>query len=616
MGAFTQLASRIPGYARSFSKEMLISSEKALARQGPMSGYFAQLLRAGRDAGEMGGGKIEADVLNRFGWLKRNPNFDYVVEQMDKGIMAADPTLAQAGIDLSLLDEIGYRGAQGVGIRVAPRVQTHFPHRYPDEIFIPGHRRDAAIQHLVSTKQAANYAKGEELLDMMRSVPSVGRVHTLETRRTLNLPGWRRDFDSMLEHLTAVGRRTEEAKIWGPEDEQLTGVLSQIQATEGQAAYEYAKTVYDLVKRQHSGSKVSELERGVSSFQIVSKLGLAVIGNSTQPLNNVLLAGVGPSLKAMRDVVLDWGNSKDFALRTGAIYGSSLMDLRRELGVHIGTLGEKTLQYTGFNAIEQFNRVYSTRVGHHFAEDSVTKLLKNPLDKSARETLTLLGIDPMRVINAGLSPDDLLVAGKRVSDLTQFRNTVLELPKRWKQTPEMRMLTMYKSFAFNQAKFIKDHVFKPALKGDMRPLIYFSTIFPIAGEAIADIKTLVRRGDLKSRPDGRFILDRLVDNYLQLGSLGILADMMYGLSSPNDSTFLRFLGGPLAGDVADAHRVWQDFWQRKEFDELGKQVTRRVPVVGPIVSDKLFGQKQKTKSFLQSGGLTKAADRFQRKLEE
>ena len=611
MSLFSRISDRI--FSTPLVKEWAESTPRALARQGPLSATLAETLRVGRATRERAMGSMRSTLTTKYGWLENNPNFDHIVEQMDIGTLAPDPTLARVGQELSVMDDVMYQTAQAKGIKVAPKIATHFPRMYPENWFDPGAKREEIIQQLVTNGHAATYAEAERLLSKMQGSPGrglVSSVPTLESRRRTDIPGWRRDFGALVEHLEGVAGRSAEADVIGPNGEYVDGLLSSIKDHEGRAAYDYAKQVVNVF--MHRGGLESAYvghtatERNLASIMAATKLGLAVIGNATQGLNNVLLAGLGPSVRGLREALVDWGSAKDFALRSGAIYGQSLMEMRHELGLRSWSLGEQVLRGTGFSAVEQFNRVFSSKVGEQMAIEASEMLARRPLDSKAIETLRLLDLDPSAVLARGLTQDDILIAAKRVSDLTQFRSTVLELPLAWRKRPEFRLLTLYKNYAFNQTKFIKDYVWTPATKGELRPLIYFATLFPIAGEIVADVKSLARHGDLSKRPDTKYAADRIVDNYLQLGSLGILADMMYAMSSSDDSAFWRFVGGPILSDVSDMKKVITGFFDDEEpFKQLGKQTTRRIPTVGPLISETLYPPKTEIKSPLQKGTITK-----------
>ena len=179
--------------------------------------------------------------------------------------------------------------------------------------------------------------------------------------------------------------------------------------------------------------------------------------------------------------------------------------------------------------------------------------------------------------------------------------TVLDLPPVWRDNAAGRLLTLFKPFFFNQAKFLKDHVIKPALRGDIRPLIYASIIYPIVGEAVADIKNAVRGKGQDERPDwDKYPYDRIVDNISQVGGFGIAADVINSLTTGTPTTTYQFLTGPVVGDLVDAIQLLHSTWDTRE-----RAILRRIPTIGPALSRHLAPPKHRKPSALESGKITK-----------
>lgn len=599
-------------FTSSFVRESIVSQSSALARQGEWSATLAKLLPAGRDVAERYAGTAEANAFQVMDNVLRKRPAEYasLVPDFLEGKLPAtalDPEMMSSAQFLKNEFDQSYFKAAQAGIDVQKYMaQGYYPRQYRPEIFGP--EKDSIIQQMINKGLAPDYASADQILQKIKRSHGTGVTKTLERPRTANFDFYRRDPQGAIEVLMDRYRRIGEAEVYGPNDETIDFLLSNVRKDEGPAAYEFAKMSTDLFLRRSPGSALRPWEKNLMSFEAATKLGLAVIGNTFQPLNNVLVAGFKPTILALRDSMVNYGSAKDFALRSGAIYGHALEELRRDMNEYTATLGSKVLRVTGFSAVERFNRVLSSNIGKEFAFDAFDKLVANPASQEARAAFRLLGIDADKALKRGaLSLDDLLQAGKRLSDTTQFRYTGLELPQMWRSHPLGRLLTLYKQFAFNQAKFIKDFVVVPALHGELRPLIYFSTVFPIAGELVGDIKNVARHGDLSRRPEGRFILDRIYDNYLQVGSFGVLADMMYGMASGDDSKMLRFLAGPVLSDAADTQKALAAVWTKQDpWTEVSKQVLRRVPGVGPIISSSMFPSKTKTKDWLQKGTLTRA----------
>src|SRR5437899_6488458 len=90
-----------------------------------------------------------------------------------------------------------------------------------------------------------------------------------------------------------------------------------------------------------------------------------------------------------------------------------------------------------------------------------------------------------------------------------------------------------------QSVLLRDEVLKPAMtyvrtagkEGALAPLVYFSLLFPTFGEVVADLSNLALRGDLKEMPEGKFWLDRAVDNVSYVSGMGIISDLIHVFTS-------------------------------------------------------------------------------------
>jgi hypothetical protein len=255
-----------------------------------------------------------------------------------------------------------------------------------------------------------------------------------------------------------------------------------------------------------------------------------------------------------------------------------------------------------------FQEMLHSNVGRHAAQEEYENLLANPTSKLARYRLTTLGLDPNQLLQRGLTPEDLLHAGNKMTRIVLGGRNVLDLPPVWRNSTAGRLLTMFKPFFFNQTKFLKDYVIKPALKGkDFRPLIYAAVMYPTLGEAIADLKYFVRGKGLDDRPDwDQFPADRIIDNIAQVGGFGITADIMDALNSGTPTTTYRFLTGPVVGDIVDLKRMLSG-----GSESLERGLLRRIPGVGPALSEWLAPPKKEYKTPLQKGWVTKKIEKVE-----
>jgi len=538
--------------------------------------------------------------------------------QLEHGVMAKDPSASLAALRAQMDMDLVYNEFIATGAKAAPRRLNYFPRMWDPNLF-RGVHREKMIQHLQGTGQANSRLRAEDLLGRLGTGGK--KFHNLETRRTLDLPGAREDVGVVLDYMTEANRRTSEVKFFGANDEKLEFLLSA--AYEAGEDAEFARSVAQLfigrpigkLGRMVGFDKVSNspIYQGIASFEAATKLGQAFIANATQPLNNVIRAGLRPTIRALVDTIADYGDAREFGIRSGAAYHQAYMEVRKQVGLEAGNIGEYVLRYTGFSWIEKFNRIFSANVGKQLAYEQFDILARNPSNNLAKATLRSIGVDVEEAIaRKSLSQADLLNAGKRVSDQTQFRSTVMDVPRLWRRHPVMRILFMYKHFAFNQSKLIKDFVIKPAIyQREFRPLLYMSILYPAFGEVAADIKTLLRKGSLRDRPNSKYFLDRAIDNFAQVGSIGIFEDTFRSLTSGRIDRIATYALGPFASDVL---QLVANIGAGDPGRAFGRQATRAIPVGGPLISRKLYPPRGRVVTPLRRGVVTKGAKNILRDL--
>jgi hypothetical protein len=619
-GAIGELASKA-GRAISRSAErwfgpvnesLATSGARQLEDLGPSGSALNKGLQAFRDSSEQKYGQFAAQYAKDVEPLKSNPKLaqEYLNHYI-RGAQAS-PYVQQVVAKHRLARLDLWDKAGKAGIKVAPLIQDDYPHVFPRWLY-EGENRERAIQHLIKGGDAKTTAEAERILDRTRI--SNLKSYNLEAKRRYNLPGFREDLAVIPDVMRSGYRRLAFAETLGPNRENLDTMLEAIKLERGNIGYQKAKKVVDVYMRSQGVNYVppGKLEQSVASLQVFTKLGLAVLSHLGQPINLMLYDGsVRPFAQGLRDMVSDYGNAHEFAMKAGSILGDTLEEIRERAGSEVGTAGRKVLQYSGFTKIDDIRRTLASNVGRHIADELLERLRNDPGDRFVRGRLSQLGVDAGEALERGsLTESDYLIAAKRTSDITQFRYDALSVPPAWRDSPAMRMMTMFKQFYFVQTKFLKDFVLRPAYdfaksggqEGSLKPLILMSIAFPTVGEIVADLKKYAREGDLTSRPGADILADRLLDNFAQAGGLGVLHDVVYAMSSPDQTPAWHFFAGPIMSDLVDISSLP---FSRRPMAALGKNVVRRVPFIGPLASKKLFPSKKKYKTWLEKGGVTKA----------
>ncbi len=469
-----------------------------------------------------------------------------------------------------------------------------------------GVNRESSVKTLITQGYAKNEHEASKLLDKLSGQVKGRKSYNLRTSRRVDLPGWRKDIfapsDAMKDKLWDIASH----EILGPKEEILSELLSSIKRENGNASYQLADKYVDVFLRKVGKNyrPYSNAEQSINTLVATRFLGLASVRNVAQPLNTIVFgARMKPLVNTIRELISDYGNAEEWGIRSGVVFSNALKTMRSVFNDDFGR-SNPILKWTGFSSVERFNRIFSTTYGKELARDLVQEFdgTKSPY---VLKKLAQLGIDAERALERGLTEQELLRAGMRTSDITQFGYSVDQLPIAWRDSPMSRILTQYKPWVYMQSVLLRDEIIKPAITfartggrdGAIAPLAYFAMLFPTVGEVIADVYNVATRGDLKDRPEAKYWLDRAIDNISYVGGFGILNDLVYSLSSPD-----RLTQVPLASMIADLIRI------SMSKDPL-KTATRQIPTVGPILSRQMKPRKRLKahgfQGYLQEGELTK-----------
>lgn len=615
---FSQLASKAKSFLpkifdNEISKTAIMSGEGALRKSGPFGDMLVDSIKTWQDKSARESGQYYSELLNTLKPHLKDPKVTKDIATHWQNFQnLPDGSLKEAITKAKLARLNIYNQMQQTGIKVGPLVEDDFPRMYPRELF-EGVNRDSALKHLQNQGMSVRQAEG--LLDQISGKSP--KAHNYETPRKWDLPGYRRDLGVLFEDIDKGYKRLNWAKLFGPNDENMDVILKGMKQTGGRSAQELGlKYIDNILKSGKYYRGVRPWEQGLASLEVASKLSLAVLSHTSQPLNVVVYAGLRPSVKAMAELVFEFVESghlrsaEDFALKSGATWTESMRRYRELYGQQTGQLGSKILHATGFVALDKFRRIFASVAGRNLAEELLQEIREGVRPNVARQKLSQLGIDVDRAVRLGrLSEDDLYQAAKRTSDTTQFTFDANQLPLVWKSSPMARLVLQFKQYFYTQTNFVKNFAIKPAVEylqtggasGDIKPLIYMSVLFPTLGELTSDVREFARKGTLEERP--QLPLERLIDNAAHAGSFGIYQDLVYNIASPSDAPIWHFVAGPAISDFVDLTRL------PHTKQPVGLELLRRVPVAGPFLSYRFKESKRKTprkKGFLERGAISKA----------
>jgi hypothetical protein len=443
-------------------------------------------------------------------------------------------------------------------------------------------------EHLVKTGQAKDLteAQGKTLRFFKES--RINRSGSLEKAREIDFPFYDPDARRVIPaYLMEATTRLEEIKVFGPKLEEIDKLIGQyvdsaqrIQgATKGADS---AKELRFLVNRMR-GVVESTPQRDRANIFLrtlqLPKLAFAQVLNVGQNVNTLLAADTPSFLRGIGYAFTKEGYAR--ALKSGAILESVMKENGRLVA---GTrFGEKLLKYTGFTSTEKFNRVVSANAGISYAQSTARKLVKNPSSKVLRARLQELGINPESILSQGITERDLMMAGQKMSEITQFRSRPVDLPA-FVQSPEGKTIFQFKSFAYQQTKFLKDRL-KAQTKignygGIARDLIILGTVFPMTGEVVGDIRSLITG---TTRPTDA--LDRYLEDITMVGGLGIMVDVFV---SAGWGRLAEWIIGPTAGTAVEGTERLVKSVKSGEFEKGDAKYLLNQTGFGRVVSNYLF----------------------------
>ena len=409
--------------------------------------------------------------------------------------------------------------------------ENYFPRMVKREVLES--KMDEAVDHLIKTgqvekvdkitKQALDKATQREIarskINIFIRRNSERRYGNLQIARELDLPKWAYETnpDVVLPmYYEKAGMRITQAERWGKKDQYLYNAKDRIIEEGGDG--EFAQRVLDrmLFKEPFDGS-ADAIVRGLTGYQVVTKMGLSQVAQITQRLSSVYRTNLTSALKAQRDVFKNTEQAQDFFIRAGGGLKGVTTQARAELIGARSKTAEKFLKYTGFTKQDIQSRYVATLSGKYYAEFLVDKLKASPTSKFATRRLEGMGLNPKEIAERGfkLNDDELYKAGQKVEIDTNFRNRVLDLPEFW-TSRWGRVVTQFKSFTYAQTRLLRDHVVKEALQGNVMPLVYLLTVGQVSGEVINDV-----RGLITGRKQPKNILERALNNYAVVGGIGV-----------------------------------------------------------------------------------------------
>lgn len=442
-------------------------------------------------------------------------------------------------------------------------------------------------------------------------------------------------FDASLRARAAAERRIALDPHVGRRGDQISTLTAAVKA-EGGDSIRFETALNALTQKKYYDEAMRKSAAALTGMQVALKLPLAVIPNMTQAINTMVHSGMRKSLKG----ALAMTKREDTHLMTQmmGIHHQFIKGISRSfddeglIAGPIEKLADWVLRYTGFNRVERFNRLHAGMTSLAVINDTLAKgarqKLRGTLLDSRRKMFGDMGLDldvltrkidqfGTEYLQSAEFKKIATLAAIRGSQKTQFFAGSTRAPTGWKH-PIGRVLTQFKSFALGQSRFIRDGILIEAANGNLRPMVTMLSLAPIAGEAVGNLKAMIKQRDRETHG-----VIRALDNISYVGGLGLFTDI---LSSARFGDLEGVFLGPAGGDMiswaeailsGEAQRILTDVGRTPAFTLGGYLLGAGAGTIEELdeyLDDQPGGGTEQTRTFVDIGTLRQ--QRIDRKLSQ
>jgi hypothetical protein len=372
----------------------------------------------------------------------------------------------------------------------------------------------------------------------------------------------------LLNHSKGANRRNVFGEGMGGDGTKWMESMVDAAVAEGGSRTFASNLIKQVFNEKYEVEAMSKITSLMMSSQVAAKMTLALLPNMTQSLNTLAWGGIRNTAKGTFQSMKK--ESRDNVYKTGATADSIIEGVAKtfnrqsQLGSGAGPaafhavegasqrLADMTLRYTGFNQVERWNRIISGNTGLVTLRDLVAKgkngMLKGEtLERARRKTQSMgINLDDAVAKFGNVSPaewaDIEAQAIFRAAELTQFIPGTHRRPEFW-DTGIGRMMFQFKNFALGQTRFLTQQVYREAALGNTAPLAYWLAAAPVAGELVRDAKSLIKGKQRESSG-----LDRVIENTLAVGGIGLASDVLTAAKWGNMGEFIM---GPTVSTLFD-----------------------------------------------------------------
>ena len=503
-------------------------------------------------------------------------------------VMPQDPKLQNIALRIRQdLNEIGNARAQigdpvrlaGGGTRPFEMMDNYYPlHIPPEEMTSSILIKRRIIEHLIETGQAAGPSEALDAYQRFIKETITNRFGNLDYAREAWIEPEKFDLlTDLSRYYYGSAKRISRHQYYGSArpggelPQKMHDWLNGLRQDVGPDEFVFAQNAMKRhFKHEAVDDAMSDTLKRLRSFETIAHMGLAQIMNASEPVHTAVFAGFHNFAKGFARAIRGTSrmDAREIVARNAAAVGSTIRDLFGEAG-GAGSLTGKFLKITGFSPIEKWNRKLASHVGIQYIESTVAKLQRNPGSVRLRRMLDEMLINSDDVLRNGLSEEDLIKGAMELSNRTQKRTGVIDMPM-FMSHPMGRIVAMFKTFAYGSARLMTRDFLMAAGRNPER-LLRLLVAFPIVGEIVGDVRNLAT-GNIRDTEG----LARLAENYAYVGTMGILYDFMRSVQF-GEGSIQAFMTGPVGSDIAGLMSGTHDWLLEGKGRKLGKQALRMLP---------------------------------------
>lgn len=513
-------------------------------------------------------------------------------------------------------------------------LKEKFPGMSEDTITKIVKRRTAGLVDQLMTELGVSRDVAETIIHLGK-LKSEKKISPQYIRR-LDLPGYRTDPLIWSEHYADWAKKVARTHHFGPKDigDPFSTISMLIEQTRNP---DLAKRIMNVImgRRNYSPNAAfyQKVNRMANGFAARAYLSMFYISNVANNITIPLRMNLRALTHGVKEAILHPKAAREFASDSGALYGVT-RTLIEESYKRRSTADP--LRYYGMTASENMNRIISAGAGKYYAQQLFGKLKKGKLNSYEMEQLYDLTLTDPNILatQSQLTSKQLHSAGFMGAELTQGLGEARKVPPAWNNpNPVVQLPLIFKRYAFQQTKIIKDALFGPGvpMKTRARNLAYLVAISQPLGYALGEVKGAIRgtvrglaEGDIgggiehelehRSDPTRRLVSTFLgkefaeddeianiggisitatdiIDNMVNAWALGMVADLMY-MASGDARSFFFDVAGPAAGPPMEVgFNVLKGLLPGGNMIPAYRTATKMIPFVGPGLQRAFFPTK-------------------------